>query len=183
MNGFAEINIFMSTIVRNSIRMLDYQYWLWRLPDLPGLHTESLNTGLDRIVFITGGSLIKYKDGDDADRQELEPVIQLSSQLNVGHVHKGSIIIEIAYPADLEYVRKKAAAYLWSDKPRPSVVVIFIFKSEDEDKEYRDIIVKFEVRRQNEDVNGETKVYEEGVSACQIKTRAYTNNCVVRLPT
>lgn len=161
-DGFAEITVFASSIIHNAIRFSKYGGWLSGLPGLPDLHSSKANN-LRTLVHFTAGSLAKYREGDDVGKNSMvyAPDAQFSCQLSP-YVHLGSIIFEVAYPDSYEHACKKAANYLWADRPRPCVVVIFNFSKHKEDTDYLSTILKYEVFRRGAN-DRSTVTHESGV--------------------
>ena len=128
---------------------------------------------------------MRYKDDpEDSKKKDYAPDAQFSSQLHTRTMDKGGIIIEVAYSESLKHAKDKAVEYLWSDEPRPSVVVIFIFKKETYDKDYLTTTVNFEVHRRDEENEGGTETYETGVGSYQPQSRrrlANVSEYLVRL--
>ena len=94
---------------------------------------------------------------------DLAADMQIGTFLN-DNPQKAAIIIEVAYSESFKHAKAKAKEYLFADKPRPSVVVIFNYTQKQSVDEYRNIDLKFEVLRRHETIPGDLEVFEQGVS-------------------
>ena len=126
LHGFAEITVFASTIIHNAIRMFPWESWIRTLPDHPTLHVRDVTLpGLNILLAVTANSLITYQaDLSDDKRADLAADIQIGTFLN-DNPQRAGIIIEVAYSKSFKHAKAKAKEYLFADKPRPSVIVIF----------------------------------------------------------
>ena len=165
LHGFAEITVFTSTIIHNAIRIFPWQSWIRTLPDHPTLQVpDSRLPGLNLLLAVTVDSLITYKaDLSDDKKADLAADIQIGTFLD-DEPQKAGIIIEVAYSKSFKHTKAKAKEYLFADKPRPSVVVIFNYTQKQSADEYRNIELKFEVLRRHETIPGDLEVFEQGVS-------------------
>ena len=163
--GFAEITVFSSTFIHNAIRMFWWEPWIRTLPDHPTLQVpDSRLPGLNVLLDVNVNSLITYKiDSSDDKRADLAADMQIGTFLD-NDSQKAGIIIEVAYSKSFKYARVKAKEYLFADKPRPSVVVIFNYTQKQSADEYRSMELKFEVLRRYETIPGDLEVFEQGVS-------------------
>ena len=162
--GFAEITVFASTIIHNAIRMFPWESWIRNLPDHPTLQVCDVRfPGLNVLLHINANTPITYK----INRSDNEPV-DLAADMQIGtflndNPQIAGIIIEVAYSESFKYAKAKAKEYLFSDIPRPSVVVIFNYTQKQSVDEYRNIDIKFEVLRRHETIPGDLEVFEQGV--------------------
>ena len=163
--GFAEITVFTSTIIHNAIRMFPWGFWIRNLPDHPTLQVPDTRfPGLDILLDVNVNSLITYKaDSSDNKRVDLAADMQIGTFLN-SDSQKPGIIIEVAYSESFKHAKAKAKEYLFADKPRPSVVVIFNYTQKQSADEYRNVELKFEVLRRHKTIPGDLEVFEKGVS-------------------
>ena len=163
--GFAEITIFTSTIIHNAIRMVWWEAWIRTLPDHPTLQVpDGTLPGLNVLLAIIANSPITYKaDLSDNKRVDLAADIQIGTFLN-SQSQKAGIIIEVAYSESFKLAKAKAKEYLFADKPRPSVIVIFNYTQKQSADEYRNIELKFKVLRRHKTIPGDLEVFEQGVS-------------------
>ena len=126
LHGFAEITVFASTTIYNAIGTFPWDTWVRNLPDHPTLQVpDSRLPGLNVILYVTADSLTTYKgDPSDDKKADLAADMQIGTFLN-DEPQKAGIIIEVAYSESLKHAKAKAKEYLFADKPRPSVIVIF----------------------------------------------------------
>ena len=124
--GFAEITVFSSTIIHNTIRMFWWEPWIRNLPDHPTLQVpDSRLPGLNVLLAINVNTPITYKANlSDNEHVDLAADMQIGTYLD-DESQKAGIIIEVAYSKSFKHAKAKAKEYHFADKPRPSVVVIF----------------------------------------------------------
>ena len=163
--GFAEITVFASTFIHNAIRIFPWESWIRTLPDHPTLQVPDVRLpGLNVLLSVIVNSLITYKiNSSDNKKVDLAADMQIGTFLN-DNPQKAGIIIEVAYSESFKHAKVKAKEYLFADKPRPSVIVIFNYTQKQSADEYRNMDLKFEVLRRHETILGDLEVFEEGVS-------------------
>ena len=163
--GFAEITVFSSTIIHNAIRTFWWESWIRTLPDHPTLQLPDITLpGLNVLLDINFNTPITYKANlSDNEHVDLAADIQIGTCLD-DQSQKAGIIIEVAYSESFKYAKVKAKEYLFADKPRPSVVVIFNYTQKQSADEYRNVELKFEVLRRHKTIPGDLEVFEQGVS-------------------
>ncbi|KAL2052856.1 hypothetical protein ABVK25_006795 [Lepraria finkii] len=161
--GFAEITIFASTIIHNTIRIFWWEPWIRNLPDHPTLQVRDLTLpGLNVLLDVNANTPITYKNAlSDTKRVDLAADMQIGTFLN-DYSQRAAIIIEVAYSESFKHAKAKAKEYLFADIPRPSVVVIFNFTQKQSADEYRNMELKFEVLRRYETIPGDLEVFEQG---------------------
>ena len=164
LHGFAEITVFASTFIHNAIGMFPWESWIRNLPDHPTLQVpDSRLPGLNVLLDVNVDSLTTYKaDLSDDKKADFAADMQIGTYLD-DDSQKPGIIIEVAYSESLKHAKAKAKEYLFADKPRPSVVVIFNYTQKQSADEYRNIDLKFEVLRRHETIPGDLEVFEQGV--------------------
>ena len=165
LHGFAEITVFASTVIHNAIGMFPWNTWIRNLPDHPTLQAQGTALpGLDILLDVNVDSLVTYKaDLSDNKRVDFAADMQIGTFLN-DDPQKPGIIIEVAYSESFKHAKAKAKEYLFADKPRPSVIVIFNYTQKQSADEYRNVELKFEVLRRHKTIPGDLKVFEQGVS-------------------
>ncbi|KAK3167939.1 hypothetical protein OEA41_004385 [Lepraria neglecta] len=176
LHGFAEITVFSSTIIHNAIRAFRWEPWIRNLPDHPTLQVPDTRfPGLNVLLGVYADSLTTYKaDLSDNKHADLAANMQIGTFLN-GQPQKAGIIIEVAYSESFKHAKAKAKVYLFADKPRPSVVVIFNYAQKQSADEYRNIELKFEVLRRHETIPGDLEVFEQGYAWPPAKANAPLN--------
>ena len=165
LHGFAEITVFSSTIIHNAIGAFRWEPWIRNLPDHPTLQVPDITLpGLNVLLAIIANTPITYKANlSDNKRVDFAADMQIGTFLN-DDPQKPGIIIEVAYSESFKHAKAKAKEYLFADKPRPSVVVIFNYTQKQSTNEYRNIELKFEVLRRHKTILGDLEVFEQGVS-------------------
>ena len=164
LHGFAEITVFASTIIHNAIGTFEWGTWIRTLPDHPTLQARDVGIpGLNVLLDVNVDSLTTYKVDSSDDKKDLAADMQIGTFLNDNSQIAG-IIIEVAYSESFKYAKAKAKEYLFADKPRPSVVVIFNYTQKQSADEYRNVELKFEVLRRHKTILGNLEVFEQGVS-------------------
>ena len=165
LHGFAEITVFASTFIHNAIGMFPWESWIRNLPDHPTLQVpDSRLPGLNVLLDVNVDSLTTYKaDLSDDKKADFAADMQIGTYLD-DDSQKPGIIIEVAYSESLKHAKAKAKEYLFADKPRPSVVVIFNYTQKQSADEYRNVELKFEVLRRHKTILGDLEVFERGVS-------------------
>ncbi|KAK3169580.1 hypothetical protein OEA41_008964 [Lepraria neglecta] len=176
LHGFAEITVFASTIIHNAIGMFPWGFWIRNLPDHPTLQAQGTALpGLDILLDVNVDSLVTYKaDLSDNKRVDFAADIQIGTFLN-DDPQKPGIIIEVAYSESFKHAKAKAKEYLFADKPRPSVVVIFNYAQKQSADEYRNVELKFEVLRRHETIPGDLEVFEQGYAWPPAKVNVPSN--------
>ena len=165
LHGFAEITVFASTIIHNAIGAFRWEPWIRTLPDHPTLQVPDTRLpGLNVLLAITANTPITYKaDSSDNKHADLAADMQIGTFLN-DQPQKAGIIIEVAYSESFKHTKAKAKEYLFADKPRLSVIVIFNYAQKQSTDEYRNMELKFEVLRRHKTIPGNLEVFEQGVS-------------------